>query len=58
MLRLTRREVESIILETSDGRIVVTLDRYRGSQMIVTIDAPVAVKVLRDELLEVGSELV
>jgi carbon storage regulator CsrA len=54
MLILSRRPGESLILETSDGPIQVTLtyideERWQGK---IGIDAPQSVKVLREELLD------
>jgi carbon storage regulator len=52
MLVLSRREGEALILNTSDGEIVVSIELLQGSQVKVGIDAPQSVKVLRDELVE------
>jgi carbon storage regulator CsrA len=51
MLKLTRREGEALILTTSDGEIVVSLERLSGSQVKLGIEAPKSVRVLRGELL-------
>ncbi|MCP5305544.1 MAG: carbon storage regulator [Chromatiaceae bacterium] len=55
MLILTRREGESIILETSDGPIRVTLVEYKSStDTAVGIEAPSSVKILREEIAGVA----
>ncbi|MCB1788877.1 MAG: carbon storage regulator [Gammaproteobacteria bacterium] len=50
MLVVGRREGESIIIETTDGPIVVSLERLQGTQARIGIEAPEQVKVLRHEL--------
>jgi carbon storage regulator CsrA len=52
MLVLSRREGEALILKTSDGEIVVSVELLQGSQAKIGIDALQSVKVLRDELIE------
>lgn len=52
MLTLSRREDESLVLQTSDGPVVVLINQIRGSQVRVSIDAPQTIKILRDELLD------
>lgn len=56
MLTLSRREDESLVLQTSDGPVVVLINQIQSSQVRVSIDAPQCVKVLRDELLELPQE--
>ena len=51
MLKLTRRVGEALILTTSDGEIVVSLERLSESQVKIGIEAPKSVRVLRDELV-------
>ena len=51
MLVVGRREGESIIIETTDGEIVVSLERLQGTQARIGIEAPEQVKVLREELI-------
>jgi carbon storage regulator len=52
MLVLSRREGEALILNTSDGEIVVSIELLQGRQVKVGIEAPQSVRVLRDELVE------
>ena len=56
MLVLTRRGGESIILETADGPIRVTLVAYKSNtETPVGIEAPESVRTMREERLdEVG----
>lgn len=52
MLVLTRREGESIVLETSDGPIRVKLVAYKSNtETSVGIEAPESVRIMREELL-------
>jgi len=52
MLILTRREGETVILETSDGPIEVSIGEINGSQIRVGFKAPKSVRILRGELKE------
>ena len=52
MLKLSRKEAESITLFTDHGEIVVHIGEIRGSQVRIAIDAPDDVDVVRTELLE------
>ena len=52
MLVLTRREGESVILETSDGQIEVTIEQNRGQAIRLGFKAPKAVNILRKEVVE------
>ena len=52
MLILSRREGESLTLETADGPVTIILIAYRGSQTRVGVEAPESVRVLRTELLD------
>ena len=52
MLVLSRKEGESIVLKTATGEtITITLNKYRGAQTIMGIEAPMSVKILRSELI-------
>ena len=51
MLILSRYEGESLILKTSDGEIVVSLQQTKGNSAKIGIEAPESVLVLREELL-------
>ena len=51
MLVVGRREGETIIIQTTDGEIVVSLERLQGTQARIGIEAPEQVKVLREELI-------
>lgn len=50
MLKLTRRTAESIIIETSDGTIEVTICEINGGQVRVGVDAEDSVGIWRKEL--------
>jgi len=50
MLVLTRREGETVILETSDGPIEVSIGAINGSQIRVGFKAPKSVGIVRGEL--------
>ena len=52
MLVLTRRQGDSVIFETSDGPIEVTVEDISGHQVRVGFEAPKSVKILRGELKE------
>ena len=53
ILKVKRREGESLVLYTSDGPITVLVDYVTDSyQVAVGIDAPRSVRVLREELVE------
>jgi carbon storage regulator len=52
MLVLTRNTQESIVIETSDGTIVVTVCGVKGNQVKIGFDAPDNVDIWRSELLE------
>ena len=52
MLVLTRREGDTVIHETSDGPIEVSIAEINGSQVRVGLKAPKSVKIARGELLE------
>jgi len=54
MLVLTRRENDSIILETSDGPIEVKLTAIDGAQVRIGIKAPKSVGIVRGELKQRG----
>ena len=50
MLIIGRKTSETAILYTSDGPITVKIAKVRGSKVLVGIDAPETVKVLRGEI--------
>ena len=50
MLVLTRREGDTVILETSDGPIEVSIAEINGSQIRVGFNAPKSVSIFRGEL--------
>lgn len=53
MLALTRSESESIIIETSDGIIEVTVVRFLSGQRVrIGVEAPLKVPVNRREIWE------
>ena len=52
MLVLTRNTKNSIVIETSDGTIEITVCRVKGDQVRIGVDAPNNVNIWRSELLE------
>jgi carbon storage regulator len=52
MLVLTRRENQTIILETADGPIEIKLTDIDGAQVRIGIRAPRSVGIVRGELKE------
>jgi carbon storage regulator len=53
MLILTRRPGEKLIIETPAGeRIEVTVLSIKGNQVSIGTEAPDAVSIVREELLE------
>lgn len=57
MLVLTRKTNEGITLNTSDGVVRISVSTGNNAQVKVAIDAPQAVKVHRDELIESNKEV-
>ena len=53
MLVLTRKERQSLFLILADGtRIEVIVQKTQGSGVKVAIDAPKAVRIVRNEIME------
>ena len=50
MIVLTRRDGDSVILETSDEPITVSIENISGQQIRVGFEAPKSVSILREEL--------
>lgn len=50
MLILSRKATETIVLQTSDGPVVITVTQIRGNQVGLGIVAPQSVRILRGEL--------
>lgn len=50
MLIIGRKQSQTVTLYTSEGPIVVKIAKVRGSKVLVGIEAPENVKVLRGEL--------
>lgn len=50
MLVLTRRKNETLILETREGPIVITIGRLGSTQIRLGLDAPPSVRVRRGEV--------
>ena len=50
MLVLSRRTNEKLIIETTDGVVVVVVTRVKGDTVRLGIDAPRTVRVWRKEL--------
>jgi carbon storage regulator CsrA len=57
MLTLARRPNESIVLHTSDGKILITVASIQGNQAKISFDAPRGVNIWRKELVvpKIGS---
>ncbi len=52
MLVVSRKDGESIILNTVDGDVRVTIKALKsGGQVSISIDAPDVVEILREELV-------
>jgi len=52
MLFISRKEGESIILNTPDGDVKITIKSIRSSDQVkIAIDAPDTVEILREELV-------
>lgn len=56
MLKLTRREGESITLFTDNGPIEVWISSIEGGQTRIAIEAPQSVNIVRSELLAPDDE--
>ena len=52
MLKLSKKEVESITLFTDHGEIVIRFGKIRGNQVRIAVDALDDVDVVRMELLK------
>lgn len=54
MLCLTRsvHNDNTLIIQTKDGDITISIEKITGGQVRIGIDAPAHVKVLRSELLD------
>jgi sRNA-binding carbon storage regulator CsrA len=50
-LTLTRREDEAIVLQTADGEIVIFVRRDGNRRLVLTVEAPESVTIVREELL-------
>jgi sRNA-binding carbon storage regulator CsrA len=56
-LTLERKEGQAVVLETSSGNIRVSFSHLRSTRIKIHIEAPQAVKILREELItEPGSD--
>ena len=55
MLLFTRREGESLVLETSDGPIELKLAYLNGEHARIGIDAPDSVAIVRKEAARPGN---
>ena len=51
MLKVSRREKESITLFTGNGKITISIEKIRGRQVRVGIHVPESVRVARSEIL-------
>lgn len=52
MLVISRKQCESIILNTPDGAVRLTIKALKSAgQVSISIDAPDVVEILREELL-------
>lgn len=53
MLVLTRKEGESVVIETSDGPVTVILREFAGNRRAkVVVSAPKTCRIIRGELLD------
>jgi carbon storage regulator len=52
MLTLTRRPNETVVIETSDGTIYITVSGIKGNQVRINFEAPDDVDIWREELLD------
>lgn len=52
MLVISRKVREALVIATIHGPITVTVVNVRGRQVKLSVDAPRAVTVLREELLQ------
>lgn len=52
MLKITRKPGEGLTITTSDGEIHIDFEIKSGKQIKLSIDAPRAVEILRDELIK------
>jgi carbon storage regulator CsrA len=52
MLVLTRNAQQSIVIETSDGTIVITVCGIKDNQVKIGFDAPDNIDIWRTELLD------
>jgi sRNA-binding carbon storage regulator CsrA len=52
MLTLKRREGEELIFQINDLEFTLVVNEIKGSRVTLSVDAPRAVVVIRDELLE------
>ena len=50
MLVLSRREGERIVLNTSDGEIIILVTKVKGKAAKLGIEAPTEVRILREEV--------
>lgn len=50
MLVLNRDEGEKVLLDTSDGRIVVTVVRNARGRLVLGFEAPPSVAIMREEI--------
>lgn len=51
MLVLSRKEEETIIIDTPVGQISIKVNAINGNRVILGIDAPLSLKILRQELV-------
>jgi len=52
MLTLKRREGEELIFQVGDIEFAVIVNEIGGSQVSLTVDAPIEVAAIRDELFD------
>lgn len=52
MLKISRREKETITILTDNGKITISIEEIRGRQVRVGIKTPSSIEVVRSELLD------
>lgn len=56
MLKLSRKEGETLVLTQHDTIVVIHIEKIKGSRVKISIDAPSDVRVMRGELLTISGE--
>jgi carbon storage regulator CsrA len=56
MLKLSRKEGETLVLTQHDTTVVIRIESIKGSRVKISINAPSDVRVMRGELLTITGE--